>query len=264
MLLINNYTFPKTEEKRKIAFRQHSELLPSDFDSDQLGDLERADLAFNAGRKKIRQNRNAILILSFVLMVVFPFSLFIGIPAALIYSIFAKQKLGARQITPYARLDAHAETWNSTMQWCYFVLWIIAAVFALICAGLEYTAGSRVKNADSSAKSVYNAAKAYQNELCEQGLDPKLETVIVSPQDPRTEGTLAYGIHPYYSDGDRYWYAVVCDENGNITAAYWCRTELTPEKLIPPAHEDQLETAKSLFHRDELIGYYQIQNEGDL
>ena len=123
---------------------------------------------------------------------------------------------------------------------------------------------SIVTKRNTIAQDICNAVQTYQNELEEAGQHPKWETVIAGPGETAEEGSLQFGVQKYASQylTERFWYAVVTDENGEVREVYCRYYDLTEADLTPPDQQEQQEIASSPAHAREAIGYYQRTGSG--
>lgn len=256
LMVTNSIAFRKTEAAFRRDIRDMAELMPDYGGEFSTDDILSADAEYAKERDDMKRERNLIIILSTLLSIVFPLALLLGIIIAAVRWKKRFKQLEMRQLSPYLQLDIYAGKWHSGLQTGAFAVLFAAFIFALIAASLQFIAGNIVSAANYDAKAVYRAAVTYQIELEEQNLSPHFETMIVPCGEVGAEGTLSYGICRYYSDSTKFWYAVVCDDNGNITETYCSREPLTQQDLTPKTVEEQRKIAENIFSRNDLIGYY--------
>lgn len=247
----------RIETQYKAAARQTSALLPPGIDDATLAAWGYADRRYAEGIKKMKSERNLILIAGFALSCLIPVAFLVSILIASFLWRSRSAALGAQPPTPFSQADCAIEKISHRLQWASAALWLLVFFWMMFVSMFSYTAHSKVTSINANAKSIYNAASAYQEYLESEGKDWRFETTIIAPGETGAEGTLQWGMQMYYSDAGRYWYAVVCDRDGRVTAAYCSLSELTADDLHPQDFEAQKELYSSPFHGDEVIGYYE-------
>lgn len=246
----------RIEAQYRAEARQNPNLLPPDLDDETLAYWKAADQRYTDARKQMKAERNLILLVGFVLNYVIYIALFAAIVIAAIRWQMRSKALGQKPISPFCRADAALRENKSRLLWASFALWFVVCCWMLFCAMFKYTANSKANAFNNNAKSIYHAASAYQEDLEKEGKDWRLKTTIVGQGEIGAEGSLSAGIHLYFTDAERLWYAVVCDSDGNITAVYCSRSELTESDLHPQSLDEQRALYSKPFHSDEVIGYY--------
>lgn len=246
----------RLENQFKAQARQTPELLPPDVDSETLAAWLETEQQYQKLRRSMKAERTLILLAGFVLSAVFPPAFLISIVIAAIRWHMRSAAFEEEHQSPFHAADMAIEQPSRRIQWASFGLWIVLLGVMLWLQMMSYAAHNKVTSFNSWAKQIYNAAMTYQVELDSEDQDPRFETTIIPPGEIGAEGTLSYGVNKYCSDADQLWYAVVCDAEGNVTAAYISRSELKPSDLHPQDFESQLEQMESPFHQKEVIGFY--------
>lgn len=247
----------RIETKYKMQARHMPELLPPGLDEATLAAWLEDDQRYITGRKKMKSERNLTLIAGFALTIFIPFAFLIGILIASIRWHINSDALGEQPLTPLCMSDNVIEKSALRIQWAGFVIWLLVLFWMMFLSMFQYTAHSKATALNSDAQSIYNAAYQYQVDLNYEGKDSRFETTIIAPGDTGEEGDLQWGIHFYCTFPERYWYAIVCDSYGTITAAYCSSSELTAADLHPQTLDEQIKLFSSPFHSDEAIGYYE-------
>ena len=243
------------KQHQRIA-RGTPEIFPPDTDDATLAAWQAADQEYENQCKKMTAVRILVFLGGLVGSALIPFALPIALVVLLLLRAHQKDRLNA---LPHSPLKAANEAFtgiSNLMQWVWFAGWILCLGLMLVVQTNEYTAGSRVDSINGDAKSLYNAVAAYQADLDAQDKEWRFETTIIPPGEIGAEGSLSYGVHYYFQDSEKYWYAVRFDQNGNVKETYISRSELTESDLHPQTLEEQRELAKNPFHQKEVIGYF--------
>lgn len=247
----------RIETKYKTAARNTPELLPPGLDDATLAAWMEADQRYITGRKRMKSERNLTLIAGFALTLVIPVAFLFAILIASIRWRVQSAALGEQPLTPLSMTDRAIEKSSLRLQFASFVLWLLVLFWMMFLSMFRYTAHSKATSLNADAKAIYNAAYQYQVDLAYEGKDNRFETTIAAPGDTGEEGSLQWGIQLYCSSAEHYWYAIVCDSDGTITAAYCSRSELTENNLHPQTLDEQIELFSTPFRGDKAIGYYE-------
>ena len=137
---------------------------------------------------------------------------------------------------------------------------LIAFIAALIVGGTMFvnqsTGYARVKSANSRAKSFYDAVIAAADTLSREKQPLTFETIVHHKNESTADNPLWEKITEYYGDFSQGDYAIVCNDKGEILLTLYSGGTITDEDLSVPNQTEQLDAACSVFHHDDLIGYY--------
>lgn len=253
-LLVLSPLLRGTETKCKLRARQTPNMLPPELMPD---DTQLADECRRIREaQKIKTERGLILTVGIILsLCFFPFAFFLIAVIILRWKAWSRL-FGPKPLSPFHAHDVIIESAAGFTRAAAVVLWIFVMVLTVYAASCRYTANSKVQSINAAAKTLYHAAVFYQEELKENGEDWRLKTTIVEKGKIGEADSLSAGVYLYFTESEQFWYAVVCDSDGNITETYISRSELTLSDLHPQSPDEQRALYSKPFRGDEVIGYY--------
>ncbi|MBP0988910.1 MAG: hypothetical protein J6S92_11605 [Oscillospiraceae bacterium] len=211
------------------------------------------DAAYQAQVKKISQDSRTMIIIGILLP---PLLLPLFILSEFNYRVQIKKR-GLHAGTAACELSVYTRRLESNWGWIGFFLLLFSFCLLMFSAMYSFTAKGRLTALNSTAKYVYTAAVAYQNDLDLSDKPYQLETTIVNIAENRTNNPLHQGIYPYFNDSEKINYAVICDETGKVTGALASRRPITEEDLAhPQSFEEQYAICNAWFRTDQPVGNY--------
>ena len=214
------------------------------------GEQLAADAACRKEQETLRNERGVLLIGGFFIFPLIPLFLLI----AALRSNCAKKRPG----TAYCAAELCAVQIARRINAVTFFFLPILLMCILMPIMWQFNGLGRLSSMHSTAHSILKAAEAYEADLNEAGIRPEWKTVIISPDDTAEKGSIQFGVEKYLMDlnSTALWYAVVIDENGEISEAYCSRSPLTLADLVPPDPQVQRRLAASPLRSREIIGYW--------
>ncbi len=143
---------------------------------------------------------------------------------------------------------------------------IMAAVFVVVCAMGAYLflaifrtiAQDVYRSQESAAKSIYQSVKMWQYDQDAENAPYTVDTFIWTKGDaaPDDDNSLLSRIFYYFNDAERCNFAVIADENGELSYVLVSRSEIDESELAFPDRDKQFELALTMFGRDKAIACY--------
>ena len=213
------------------------------------GEQLTADAACRKEQEVLRNERGMLLIGAFFIFPLIPLFLLV----AAVRSYCAKKRPG----TAYCAAELCSGQIARRINAVTFFFLPLLLMCILMPIMWQHNGRSRVSSLNMTARGILNSAISYQVDLDTADNPPDWKTTIVPPGEIGVPGSLQYGISSCYPtlNTENLWYAVVIDENGEITEAYCSRSPLTEADLVPPDYEAQCKLASSPLHAREVIGY---------
>ena len=236
-----------------LSIKNSTELIPTGADEETVREWLRSDAIYLEQIGAMNRERKSLITLGILLSLFLP-----------LFFILAEinyrnriRALGLHPGTPVAALRRFSEKRERGYGWTGFFILLFCVFMILFSSMLAFVGKSKVHTLNTEAKCIYNAAVNYQTDLDYADQDTHLRTVIINGQMPGDETEFHEGICGYYSDASRLWYAVICDENGQITDAMCAKRPITEEDLAhPQTYDEQLAYMSSMFQQKQTVGYY--------
>lgn len=227
------------------------ELKPAD--AETLNAWKAADSCYLEKTKQLEKERSAMRIAGFFLL---PFYPLILILSEINYRNQIKSS-GLHPGSPACALCENVHKHSSRCASAAVIIMLASIGFLLFSAIFSFKAHSKATVLWQVARSTYNAAIYYQNELDEQNQDSRLQTTIVNLDSPERNGDLHQAIRCVFNDSDRFNYAVICDENGIVTGALCSRRPITEYDLTHlQSFDEVLEKTDRMFRKEDSVGNY--------
>ncbi|MBQ9905852.1 MAG: hypothetical protein IJM46_03685 [Oscillospiraceae bacterium] len=111
---------------------------------------------------------------------------------------------------------------------------------------------------NAQAKSIFNAALSYEGELIEAGESYAFHTTIFNKNDDTGKDSALYQrMRYYYGEIDNLNFAVVADEEGNITGSVCSRGKITEKTLSNlQTYDQQRKYMSSFFTANKAVSSY--------
>lgn len=214
------------------------------------------DQKCNQEQEKLRGERSVLLIGAFFIFPLIPLFLL----TAALRAYFIKERPGTAGYAS-SLYTSHLSRRINAVSFFFLPILLMCMVLPVMW---EHQGAAKVTSLNQMAHSILTAACTYteydnDNHLLEW------ETVIISPNDAAEEDSIQFSVEKYLPDIKTYalWYAVVIDEDGNISEAYCSCSPLTESDLTPPDLAEQKRLASSPFHAREVIGYWNLKNDAE-